>query len=258
MNIQCPNSRCRAENPANAKFCRKCGTAFTPANRYKQMINSAISRVFKVFTKSTDTSTEAFTLDTFRDISFQPVSVVKIRFVNRFVLFLCLSFVALWFATVTGLTGAILYEIDHWFYEEVFIYYQYIVELGCLAIVGLCALFIVKWWIKKFRYKLKADYIEDGFINDEIVRIACKSRMGLFDRNKKKVLLSSTYSNIEKFDNQYLLISKGSKKGLYSLTYRRVIIPVSYDSISQFANSVTSATTQGTEHHYDVKGNKLR
>ncbi len=82
--------------------------------------------------------------------------------------------------------------------------------------------------------------------------------MGLFDRNKKKVLLSSTYSNIEKFDNQYLLISKGSKKGLYSLTYRRVIIPVSYDSISQFANSVTSATTQGTEHHYDVKGNKLR
>ena len=82
--------------------------------------------------------------------------------------------------------------------------------------------------------------------------------MGLFDRNKKKVLLSSTYSNIEKFDNQYLLISKGNKKGLYSLTYRKVIIPVMYDSISPFANSVTSATIQNAEHHYDVKGNKLR
>ena len=252
---KCPNLECRADNPANAKFCRKCGTAFTLTNRYKPMMRSAIC---KVLTRSHNTSTEAFTLDTFRNISFQPVSVVKIRFGNRFVLFLCLSFVVLWFTTITGLTGVILYEIDHWFYEGVFIYYQYIVELGCLAIVGLCALFIVKWWIKKFRYKLNADYIEDGFINDEIVRIARKSRMGLFDRNKKKVLLSSTYSNIEKFDNQYLLISKGNKKGLYSLTYRKVIIPVMYDSISPFANSVTSATIQNAEHHYDVKGNKLR
>ena len=224
---KCPNLECRADNPANAKFCRKCGTAFTLTNRYKPMMRSAIC---KVLTRSHNTSTEAFTLDTFRNISFQPVSVVKIRFGNRFVLFLCLSFVVLWFTTITGLTGVILYEIDHWFYEEVFIYYQYIV----------------------------ADYIEDGFINDEIVRIARKSRMGLFDRNKKKVLLSSTYSNIEKFDNQYLLISKGNKKGLYSLTYRKVIIPVMYDSISPFANSVTSATIQNAEHHYDVKGNKLR
>ena len=82
--------------------------------------------------------------------------------------------------------------------------------------------------------------------------------MGLFDKSKNKVLLSSIYSNIEKFDNQHLLISKGNKKGLYSLTYRRIIIPVMYDSISQFANSVTSATVQGTEYHYDVKGNELR
>lgn len=82
--------------------------------------------------------------------------------------------------------------------------------------------------------------------------------MGLFDKSKNRVLLSSSYSNIEKFDNQHLLISKGNKKGLYSLTYRRIIIPVMYDSISQFANSVASAIVQGTEHHYDVKGNELR
>ena len=63
---------------------------------------------------------------------------------------------------------------------------------------------------------------------------------------------------IEKFDNQHLLLSKGNKKGLYSLTYRRIIIPVMYDSISQFTNSVTSATTQGIEYHYDVKGTELR
>lgn len=255
MDIQCPNPECRADNPANAKFCRKCGTALTPANRYKQMVKSFFN---KIFTISNSSNAGMFTLDTFRNISLQPVSVVKIRFVNRFVVFLCMLFVALWFATITGLTGNVLYEIDSWFYEEVFVYHQYIVELGCLVIAGLCALFILKWLIKKLRYKLNADYIEGNFINSEIVRIARKSRMGLFDKSKNKVLLPSSYSNIEKFDNQHLLISKGNKKGLYSLTYRRIIIPVMYDSISQFANSVTSATVQGTEHHYDVKGNELR
>ena len=255
MDIQCPNPECRADNPANAKFCRKCGTALTPSNRYKQMVKSFFN---KIFTISNSSNAGMFTLDTFRNISFQPVSVVKIRFVNRFVVFPCVLFVALWFATITGLTGNVLYEIDYWFYEEVFVYHQYIVELGCLAIAGLCALFILKWLIKKLRYKLNADFIEGNFINSEIVRIARKSRMGLFDKSKNKVLLPSSYSNIEKFDNQHLLISKGYKKGLYSLTYRRIIIPVMYDSISQFANSVTSATVQGTEHHYDVKGNKLR
>lgn len=255
MDIQCPNPECRADNPANAKFCRKCGTAFTPANKYKQMFSSVIA---KIFTQSHTTGASTFTLDTFNNITFQPVSVVKIRFVNRFVVFLCVLFVALWFATITGLTGNVLYEIDSWFYEDVFVYHQYIVELGCLAIAGLCALFILKWLFKKLRYNLNADYIEDNFINSEIVRIARKSRMGLFDKSKNKVLLSSIYSNIEKFDNQHLLISKGNKKGLYSLTYRKIIVPVMYDSISQFVNSVTSATTQGTEHHYDVKGNELR
>ena len=255
MDIQCPNPECRADNPANAKFCRKCGTAFTPANSYKQMVKSFFN---KIFTISNSSNAGMFTLDTFRNISFQPVSVVKIRFVNRFVVFLCVLFAALWFATITGLTSEVLYAVDRWFYEDVFVYHQYIVELGCLAIAGLCALFILKWLIKKLRYKLNADYIEGNFINSEIVRIARKSRMGLFDKSKNKVLLSSSYSNIEKFDNQHLMVSKGNKKGLYSLTYSKIIIPVMYDSISQFVNSVASATIQGTEHHYDVKGYELR
>jgi len=253
--IQCPKPECRADNPANAKFCRKCGTAFTPANRYKQMVKSYFN---KIFTMSGSSNAVMFTLDTFRNISFQPVSVVRIRFVNRFVVFLCVLFAALWFATITGLTGEVLDAVDHWFYEDVFVYHQHEVEFGCLAIAGLCSLFILKWWIRKLRYKLNADYIEGSFINSEIVRIARKSRMGLFDKSKNKVLLSSSYSNIEKFDNQHLMVSKGNKKGLYSLTYRKIIVPVMYDSISQFVNSVTSATIQGTEHHYDVKGNELR
>lgn len=255
MDIQCPNPECRADNPANAKFCRKCGTAFTPANRFKQMFSSTIA---KLFAKSPTAGASTFTLDTFCNISFQPVSVVKIRFVNRFVVFLFILFAVLWFATITGLTVDVLCELDPWFDKNAFTRHWYIVEGGCLTIVGLCALFILKWLIKKLRYKLNADYIEGSFINSEIVRIARKSRMGLFDKSKNKVLLSSSYSNIEKFDNQHLLVSKGNKNGLYSLTYRKIIVPVMYDSISQFVNSVTSATIQGTEFHYDVKGNILR
>ena len=183
--IQCPNPECHADNPAGAKFCRKCGIAFTPANRYKQMVKSFFN---KIFTTSNSSNAGMFTLDTFRNISFQPVSVVKIRFVNQFVVFLCMLFVALWFATITGLTGNVLYEIDSWFYEEVFVYHQYIVELGCLAIAGLCALFILKWLIKKLRYKLNADYIEGNFINSEIVPYKyemIEKRPGMFVCHKK-------------------------------------------------------------------------
>ncbi len=82
----CPNPECRADNPAGAKFCRKCGTAFTPVNRFKQMFSSAIA---KMFAPSSTAGASTFTLDIFSNIAFQPVSVVKIRFVNRFVVFLC-------------------------------------------------------------------------------------------------------------------------------------------------------------------------
>lgn len=229
----CNNPACRAENPVEAKFCRKCGTAFTPTNA------------------------ETVTTDTFQNSSFLPVSVVKLRFVNRFVVFLCVLFAALWYATDKGFTGKVLNTINPGFYEDVFISRQHIVESVCLAIAGLCVLHIFKGWIKKLRYILNADYIEKSFVNNEIVRISSNSQMGLFDKSKKKVLLSSTYSDIEKFNNQLILISNGNKYGLYSLTYRKIIIPVLYDSIAQFKNSVISATIQGTEHLYDLKGNQL-
>lgn len=253
--IKCTSPDCQAENPINAKFCRKCGTAFTPANRLKQMFSSAIA---KMFAPSSTAGASTFTLDIFSNIAFQPVSVVKIRFVNRFVVFLFIMFAALWFISISGLMGNLIPAFSWYLYESVYLPIKYIIELGCLVVAGLCALFILKWLFKKLRYKLNADYIEGSFINYEIVRIARKSRMGLFDKSKNKVLLPSYYSNIEKFDNQHLLISKGNKKGLYSLTYRKIIVPVKYDSISQFVNSVTSAAIQGTEHHYDVKGNELR
>ena len=72
----------------------------------------------------------------------------------------------------------------------------------------------LKWWIQKLRYKLNADYIESNFVNKEIVRIACKSKIGLFDKNKNKVLLSSSYSNIEKFETSTCKLAKQQERSI--------------------------------------------
>lgn len=244
--IQCPNAKCNAENPANAKFCRKCGTAFAPLNRYKRLI-------ITVFAFNKNKTLEAFTLDVFRNISFQPVSIVQIRFINRFVVFLCILFSSIIVFITSSIGGSIIYDFD----RDIMDYIDD-VAIGCSIIVAVCIIFIFKWQYRKFQYKLNADYIEDRFCGEEIVRIAKKSRMGLFNKSKNKVLLSSKYSNIEYFDNEHLLLIKSKQRGLYSLTYKKIIIPVQYDSIAKFINSVTTVTSQDIEYHYDVKGNKLR
>ena len=108
------------------------------------------------------------------------------------------------------------------------------------------------------RFIYNADYIEDNFIDDNIVRIAKKGQLGLFDKKNKKILLPSCYSNIAVFDEEHLIIYKNNKKGLYSLTFNKIIIPVKYDYILQFVNSVTIVGLDGQEYHFDIKGNKLR
>ena len=55
--IKCPNPECGAENPSNAKFCRKCG-------------------------KPIITSGDEYTPDLFPNIDLVPISIQPIRFVN--------------------------------------------------------------------------------------------------------------------------------------------------------------------------------
>lgn len=258
MNIQCPNPACKADNPGCAKFCRKCGTALMPADG-KNKIWFSISNFFKkIFRKKRPVITEAFTLDTFKYIPLQPVSVVKVRFMNRFVVAMFLTFLLLFVVTATEIDDELLVIVSSWLYYEVYTFHEETINMICLSIACLCVLPISVWLFKKLRYRLNADYIENSFVNNNIVRIARRSRMGLFDKSKNKVLLPSKYSGIDRFEGQLLLINKDGKYGLYSLAYRRIIVPVKYDTISQFVNSVTSATVEGVTHHYDIKGNKLR
>ena len=107
-------------------------------------------------------------------------------------------------------------------------------------------------------YKYAAEYIEQRFIENDIVRIAKKSKMGLFDKQRRKVLLQPKYTNIEKFDADHLIISVDKTQGLYSLPLRKIIVPVQCEHILPFFNCVTTVMIHGQECHYDVKGNKLR
>lgn len=162
--IQCPNPECNAENPANAKFCRMCGTTFTPFNRYKQLIFLGLQNLFAFNRGKTR---ETFTLDIFGNISFQPISVVHIRFVNRFVVFLCVLFSALTIFITSSIGRSVICDFDRYIMD----YIDYVAK-GCSIIAGICIIYILKWVYRKFQYKLNADYIEDSFCKDGIVRIA--------------------------------------------------------------------------------------
>lgn len=245
MNIQCPNPECRAENPAGAKFCRKCGTALEPAVKDRQTIMSVLK---KILTKSSNNESVEFTLDTFKRVDLKPVSVEKIKFVNLVSIILCVICVCSFFVAI---------EYEYELAKEFGGFFVQTVQIVIFGIAVILFLIILKSVYKKIRFKCNADYIEPKFRGDDIVRIARKSKMGLFDKKKKRVLLPSKYSDILIFGS-HILICKGNKKGLYSLEYRKIIIPVLYDSISQFENSVATATLQGVKYHYDVKGNKLR
>ena len=97
MNIQCPNPECRAENPAGAKFCRKCGTALEPAVKDRQTIMSVLK---KILTKSSNNESVEFTLDTFKRVDLKPVSVEKIKFVNLVSIILCVICVCSFFVAI--------------------------------------------------------------------------------------------------------------------------------------------------------------
>ena len=65
---QCTNVSCGYENSDEARFCKKCGSPIS------------------------DLVTDGFTLDTFKGIQFMPVSVVKVSFINNFLIVLWVLF----------------------------------------------------------------------------------------------------------------------------------------------------------------------
>ena len=230
----CEDPAYKESNPIKANFCRKCGKAFK------------------------HNATNKFTLDTFKDISLIPVSVAKVRFISRFSIFVYILFILLFlflFGPFSYIVENLLWQIT---YVEIDLDMIGVLRYICLCAIFICFIHLTVRIIKKIRFNNNAHYIENKCISGNIVRIAHYHRMGLFDKRKKKVILTSYYTNIHKFDAQHLLIYNGRKKGLYSLQYRKLIIPVGYESIVHGSqSSVFGAVYSGAVKYYDVKGNIL-
>lgn len=248
---------CLADNPNSAKFCRICGkrlepdvriTGFDFAQNLIDYSKHAIKNLFDV-----DSDIREFTLDKFNDISLQPVSIRPIHFVNKFwlIIGINISIFLLAFYSISDI---------QYFFRNMFGYnYNTFRDVLPLAFIplGLIVCFFLISLYKKIRFKLNADYIENNFVAD-FSRIAKACKLGLFNNKNHRILLSTRYDSIKKFDTDHLIIERYGKKGIFSIKRRKIIIPVSFDNISKFSNSVATATSGIKVVHYDIQGNKLK
>lgn len=229
--IICPNQECKAENPANAKFCRMCKHPLS-------------------------TSEDEYTPNLFPDITLRPVAVMPIRFINilergAFVL-LPLLIIFLYF-----ICGDYKREFKDEFGNDAFD----VVSIGGIIFSVLFALLCIngiKHYIRYSSYSENADYIEEAFFMQKLKRIAKDKKLGLFDNKNKVVLLNPSYDSISKFDDVHIQLEKNNKFGLYSIPLRKIIIPIEYDGIAPVQNGVVEVVKDSHGSHYDIQGNVLK
>lgn len=248
---------CGSSNPENAKYCRICGSKFN-SHYYDNIlvgVKEKLKIVKEIFTKKLvlQKASSEFTLDKFKSISLKPISILNIRFINIywFIVGLLLSVFIVSFYSISDI---------QYFIRNMFGYnYNTFRDVLPLAFIplGLIVCFFLISLYKKIRFRLNADYIENNFVAD-FSRIAKACKLGLFNNKNHRVLLSSRYDSIEKFDTDHLIIERYGKKGIFSIKRRKIIIPVSFDNISKFSNSVATATSGTKVVHYDIQGNKLK
>lgn len=229
--IICPNSECKAENPANAKFCRMCKHPLS-------------------------TSTDEYTPNLFPDITLRPVAVMPIRFVNvlergAFVL-LPMLLIFLYF---------ICYDFKREFkYEFGSDAFDVVSVGGTIFSILLVLLCIngIKHYIRYSSYSENADYIEETFFMQSLKRIAKDKKLGLFDHKNKAILLNPCYDSISKFDDVHIQLEKNNKFGLYSIPLKKIIVPIEFDGIAPVQNGVIEVVKDSHGSHYDIQGNVLK
>lgn len=261
--MKCNN--CGVDNPQSAKFCRICGKPLDSTvwviitSKYNQFSDTIpkhfreIVNYLKKLTSPMMSTNKAFTLDVFKNIQLQPISVAPIKFINKFWIIVDIILIA-WiyvFYNISDVRYLLKGMVGEYNYH---ILYEIMPLLG--VIFGIISLTLLISFIKKLIFLANSSYIEKSFTG-QLVRIAKKCKLGLFDTKNKKVRLYSMYDSIEKFDDNHLVITRNGKKGIYSITRKKIIVPVSFDFISSFSNSVCSTTVGTMIYHFDIKGNRL-
>ena len=218
-------------NPPGALYCRICGAPIASKN-------------------------QAFTPELYPTIHLVPCTVKKIKFVKSIEVFSML------FVSLFIIAAAIVMTF---FRKEMAALFENMVEeemYGVFVILFFVAVLIL---ISAFRgvahlgssivYNRNAEFIEEA--SGRIVRIAKKGKLGLFNQEKKKLLLFPFYDKLEAFDSNHYLMGKGRFLGLYSIPNKRVIIPAKCDSISPEKDGIFLTTIKGEPHYYDINGNVL-
>ena len=229
--IVCPNLDCKAENPANAKFCRMCQHPLS-------------------------TSEDDYTPGLFPDIALRPVAVQPVHFVNAVEK---LSFIVL------PLLLLFLYLLCRVFKDDFIVDFDrgpFFLIVGVGAILSVLLIIICINGIKHHSgyaaYMDNTDYIEEGFFMQKTRRIAKNKKLGLFDNKTKRVLLTPDYDLITQFDETHIQLGVGNKIGLYSLALKRIIVPIEYDGIAPVKNGVIEVVKDSHMSHFDIHGNVLK
>lgn len=224
--LKCQDPGCGEMNPDDAKYCRKCG--------------KPLSRI-----------SDIFTLDVFNGIRLEPVSVVHFRFYRPLMLVFTACIAIMYMMTVTNFGKNIMSLIS----RDLMLNSRQIGYV-LLFILILCAIYLIKWTWRKVRFSLNADYIEKK--NDDIVRVAKKSSLGLYSKKSMKILIPSKYSSIDKLTSEYYIVKKGNATGVYSVNCSKMIVSPAYDSVRFLSDSIIEALSGGDKMYFDIRGNKLR
>lgn len=231
--IKCTNPDCHADNPANAKFCRKCGQPIV-------------------------TDQGEYTPDLFPDIDLIPISLKTIRFVNGWQKF---SFILLPIAIVFLVLVGIEYE---WEYKKAFgrDAWEITMTIGafCFVVFAISTIVGLKNVCRLAKYNRNTDFVENKYFIKEIRRIAKDKKIGMFDEKAKKVLLKPRFTGLSKLplDEQHILVEENARKGLYSIPRKKLIIPIVFDDIKPDKIGTFAAVKDTQVFHYDIYGKELR
>ena len=229
--IKCLNPECHADNPANAKFCRKCGQPIV-------------------------TDQGEYTPDLFPDIELSPISLQPIRFVSGWqkTSFILLPILVIF---LVAICNDFEYDYKRAFGRDA---WEITMTIGlfCFVVFAISTLVGLKNACRSAIFNANADFIEGKSFVGELKRIAKNKKLGLFDEKKRKILLKSKYDAISKFDEQHILVMENAQKGLYSIPRKKLIIPIVFDDIKSDKIGTFSAVKDMQVFHYDIYGKELR
>lgn len=221
---KCP--KCYAENPLEAKFCRKCGMQF-PA--------------------TFDNNGQIFTCELFPEINFIPCSAFGIRLIPIGMVVLgILEF-------LIGACSVIFVFNESGFVDALKVFLVFV------CVMSFASPFLY-WSEIHHRKKLlkNTDYIEgNDFVFEKIRRTAKNGKLGLCNLEDVKFILFPDFDSITLFYNNCAIIEKDGKKGVFDICNRLMILPVEFERIELKDIYSIRAYKSNIEYRFDFKGNKL-